>query len=151
MQIKLRLIAFIFARLTISRKRSNPSSLNLLHHGCHSNVWATNWFSLPCWFPYQAYCRHGRWEALRVTLLLQQIWWIAQTVCHLHPCRRAEEESVFVEEHFLTLCNIVLLTEWLIGSGISILCPCCPTCTVACSWNHIALSHNVYCGEERGL
>lgn len=91
-QIKLHLIAFIFAPLTISRMRSNPSSLNLLHHGCHSNIWATNWFSLPCWFPYQAYCQHGRRGALRVTLLLQQIWWIAQTVSSspMQTCGRGE-------------------------------------------------------------
>lgn len=79
-QIELNLIAFVFAPLTISSKHSNPSSPHLPHHWCHSNVWATNWFSLPRWFPYQAGCQHGRWEALRVALLLQQIWWIAQTV-----------------------------------------------------------------------
>lgn len=85
-------------------KFSNPSSLNLLRPCCHSNILATNWFSVACWFPYQADCQPGRWEALRGTLLLQQIWWIAQTVSSspMQTCRRGT---------FYSLCAILWYSE----------------------------------------
>lgn len=125
-QIELNLIAFVFAPLTISRKHSNPSSPHLPHHWCHSNVWATNWF------PYQADCQHGRWEALRVALLLQQIWWIAQTVSSspVQSCSRGGCRGAFSSHRAIL---------WLIGSSVSALCSCCAICSVTCSWNH----HNV--------
>lgn len=108
-QIELNLIAFIFALLTISRKHSNPSSPHLPHHWCHSNLWATNWFSLPRWFPYQADCQHGRWEAFWVALLLQQIWWIAQTVSS-SPVQTCSRGGTF--SHAVQYCVAHRVAYW---------------------------------------
>lgn len=112
---RLHLIAFISALLTISRKHSDPLSLNLLHHWCHINVWATNWFPFPCWFSYQAVCQHGRWEVLRVIRLLQQIWWIAQTVSSspMQTCRRGECLCLGTFSHTLQYFIAHRMTYWI--------------------------------------
>lgn len=100
--VKIHLPAIIFASLTISSEYSNSCSPNLLHPRCHSNVRAANWFPLACCLPYQADCQLGRWEALRGTLLFQQIPWIAQTA--LYRAGYTGEESIFVVVLFLKLC-----------------------------------------------
>lgn len=84
--------------------------LNLLHPCCHSNVWATNWFSLARWFPYQADCQHGRWEALRGMLLLQQIWWIAQAVSS-SPMQTCRGGGVSLSRNFFSHCAILCCSQ----------------------------------------
>lgn len=128
---------------TFSGKYSSPSSLNLI---CHSNTWplidslflAGSYIrptvSMGDGMYWELHCCFSRSDELH-------------RLYHLFPCRRAEEHSVFVKELFLTLANIVLFAEWLIGSSISILRPCRPICAVACSWNHLVFSCIVYCEE----
>ena len=133
-----------------SSLKSPPSPAAIQTYG------PSNWFSRARRSPHQADCQHGRWEALRGTLLLQQIWWIQHKLYHPLPCRRAEEGSVFVEESFsLTLCNTVShrTAYWIwyfnLRRLVFVSSHLYRSLRLRLSWYVDKDPHNVYCGEER--
>lgn len=76
------------------------------------------------------------------------------TNCIVFSHAEVQKRKMSLLKNLFFLCNIVLLTEWLIGSSISIyiiLCSCCPICSLRLkpSCNADTDPYNVYCGEGR--
>lgn len=118
----------------------------LFRHRCHSNIWASNWFRLPLLAPVSV----PRLSALEMggaeSYSAASADLTDSANCIIFSRARTRKRRASLSRNFSLA--VVQYCEWLIGSAISVLRSCRPICTVAGSWDHLALSRN--CLLRRG-